>query len=89
MMTADNTSKVELLKYRQEDGQQSQVGRMTTDKTGRMGSNTVTELDENRRQTDNTSGIIEVQQAGRQQTRVGRMPTDKTGRMGSNTVTEG
>jgi hypothetical protein len=43
MMTADNTSEDELLKYRQEVGQQSQVSRMTTDKTGRMGSNTVTE----------------------------------------------
>jgi hypothetical protein len=43
MMTADNTSEEELLKYRQEVGQQSQVSRMTTDKIGRMGSNTVTE----------------------------------------------
>jgi 5-hydroxyisourate hydrolase-like protein (transthyretin family) len=51
MMTADNTSKVELLKYRQEDGQQSQVSRMTTDKTGRMGSNTVTGMKTGDRQT--------------------------------------
>jgi|LakMenE18May11ns_1017448.scaffolds.fasta_scaffold7378493_1 hypothetical protein len=37
MMTADNTSEEELLKYRQEVGQQSQVSRMTTDKIGRNG----------------------------------------------------